>query len=185
MRCICTHVHHTYVYVQLAAQTDTRSTRTNRTNGLILLPSLADQDEGLSAEMVPCMDRCTCTAGLPLAAALRHPVHPVHPVAAPGSQFPPVAGSWTRVPLQPLVQPASLTAVHTHGRLIAPVMSPTSWSSVIVASARTLACTPALADTGAPGDCARSAVAAQRPPCTRVCMDWSPSPERRVRNGLY
>lgn len=52
VRCICTHVLNTYMDTWLATQTNTRSTHTNtkRTNGLILLLSLADQDEGLSVE---------------------------------------------------------------------------------------------------------------------------------------
>lgn len=132
--CIYTHLYATHIciYRELAAQTDPCSTHTNRTNDLVLVPSLADREKVCQRIWYIAEINARILCGFP-----RQPPHS---------------------------QPQ--TSLYQSRRLRHP---PTSWSTLIVASAHTLTCTPELADTGAPVDDSYTLVTTQRPPYTHVC----------------
>jgi len=173
LRWVCTHVHNTYtcLYSWPHRLTHTALAQTQTE------PVASSCSPLWLTGMKVCqwnMYQCMCTLWIPPAAGLKHPVFPV---AGPESQPSQLlaAGHVSPTPA-PYTSPLAHSRAHTHtwtslrwsprSRLLC-----TSWSSLIIARAHSLSCTPALApaaDTGAPAARGCTPAAARRPPCVHT-----------------
>ena len=113
---------HTYIHVYIhteiymAGHIDHRHSEhphKHSTNGLILLPSLAEKNGGPPVRICVCVCIHTCTRCIPPAVRFRHSICPV---AGPGSPSPQLLAFKHKSPWDSSPTPVAVTDCHTHTR---------------------------------------------------------------------